>query len=371
MTTYETWGWNRNPDGNVYLQPELAPTLDIATPYGASVFSAAVSPAKTSPSPDSAEGSPGNAAASSTSSPESLSLFDPDGFSSRTYPDCSPRTAVGTSESLLGTLADTRVRRGLAGFSTPSLRSAAATTPGVHRRSPSLTEILEPPQSVPDEVLAVGTRCDRHPATRTEAGPEPAVASLSGLGSGGPDDNDGQQGRLVANTLGTRWRNNEGDGETFIAAPLSHGSNPNSNMAGRRREDDYNLVTAFHPTQDPIHGEEFTPALGVTSAGMGVSIAHGVAFRGRDGGISAELSEEIAPSMRSGKGSASRGSHALVGASVRRLTPRECERLQGLPDDWTLVPQTAPDSRRYAGLGDAVTSPVGEWIGRRLLEAST
>src|ERR1700690_432884 len=39
--------------------------------------------------------------ASSTSSPASSTLFDPDGFSSRTYPGCSPRTAVGTSESCL------------------------------------------------------------------------------------------------------------------------------------------------------------------------------------------------------------------------------------------------------------------------------
>ncbi len=47
------------------------------------------------------------------------------------------------------------------------------------------------------EVLAVGTRCQRHPATRAEARQDVAVASLSGLGSGGPDDNDGQGGRLV------------------------------------------------------------------------------------------------------------------------------------------------------------------------------
>jgi DNA (cytosine-5)-methyltransferase 1 len=53
-------------------------------------------------------------------------------------------------------------------------------------------------------------------------------------------------------------------------------------------------------------------------------------------------------------------------ASVRRLTPTECERLQGLPDGWTTP---GPDSRRYAGLGDAVTSPVGKWIGRRLVAA--
>jgi DNA (cytosine-5)-methyltransferase 1 len=58
---------------------------------------------------------------------------------------------------------------------------------------------------------------------------------------------------------------------------------------------------------------------------------------------------------------------AHAAASVRRLTPRECERLQALPDDWTAL---GPDSRRYAGLGDAVTSSVGEWIGRRIIKAA-
>ena len=51
------------------------------------------------------------------------------------------------------------------------------------------------------EVLAVGTRCPRHPATRGEAREDVAVASLSGLGSDGPDDNDGQGGRLVTAPL--------------------------------------------------------------------------------------------------------------------------------------------------------------------------
>ena len=48
---------------------------------------------------------------------------------------------------------------------------------------------------------------------------------------------------------------------------------------------------------------------------------------------------------------------------VRRLTPRECERLQGFPDDWTAG---HADSRRYQMLGNAVAVPVAEWIGRRL-----
>ena len=56
-------------------------------------------------------------------------------------------------------------------------------------------------------------------------------------------------------------------------------------------------------------------------------------------------------------------------ASVRRLMPVECERLQALPDGWTDLGGTA-DSRRYAALGDAVTATVAEWIGRRIMEAA-
>lgn len=53
---------------------------------------------------------------------------------------------------------------------------------------------------------------------------------------------------------------------------------------------------------------------------------------------------------------------------VRRLTPLECERLQGWPDGWTAPDGVdAPDSRRYAAAGDGVASPVAEWIGRRII----
>jgi DNA (cytosine-5)-methyltransferase 1 len=118
-----------------------------------------------------------------------------------------------------------------------------------------------------------------------------------------------------------------------VAAPLSHGSNPNSNAAERRREDDENLVTAFHMLQDPISSEDATPAWG----------------------------------KGNGSGTASIG--VQQGTAVRRLTPTECCRLQGFPDDWLGAPNEPPDSPRYAALGDAVTVPVAEWIGRRILEA--
>jgi DNA (cytosine-5)-methyltransferase 1 len=53
---------------------------------------------------------------------------------------------------------------------------------------------------------------------------------------------------------------------------------------------------------------------------------------------------------------------------VRRLTPRECERLQGFPDDWTA---DQSDAQRYRQLGNAVAVPVVEWIARRLVAYDT
>lgn len=57
---------------------------------------------------------------------------------------------------------------------------------------------------------------------------------------------------------------------------------------------------------------------------------------------------------------------------VRRLTPRECERLQGFPDDWTLIPwrskaaEDCPDSHRYKAVGNSMAVPVMWYIGRRI-----
>ena len=54
---------------------------------------------------------------------------------------------------------------------------------------------------------------------------------------------------------------------------------------------------------------------------------------------------------------------------VRRLTPRECERLQGFPDDWTLVPykgKPAADGPRYRAIGNAMAVNVMAHIGRAI-----
>lgn len=57
-----------------------------------------------------------------------------------------------------------------------------------------------------------------------------------------------------------------------------------------------------------------------------------------------------------------------TGEVIRRLTPLECERLQGFPDGWTDI-EGNPDTQRYRQLGNAVAVPVAEWILRRLADA--
>ena len=60
-------------------------------------------------------------------------------------------------------------------------------------------------------------------------------------------------------------------------------------------------------------------------------------------------------------------------AGVRRLTPTECARLQGFPDDWNECGADGvqlPDTVRYRQFGNAVTVNVAEWIGKRLLTMS-
>ncbi len=58
--------------------------------------------------------------------------------------------------------------------------------------------------------------------------------------------------------------------------------------------------------------------------------------------------------------------HAM---QVRRITPVECERLQGFPDRWTAVPyrnKPAADGPRYKALGNSMAVPVMRWLGRRI-----
>ena len=127
--------------------------------------------------------------------------------------------------------------------------------------------------------------------------------------------------------------------------------------------------------------------------GQGVPMVFNL--RGREGGAMAEMAEMA--SLRAASGGSSRS--YVAGSAVRRLTPRECERLQGFPDDFTLIPswqkiknvrpekldhdylkylarggvltyeqciKAATDGPRYKALGNSMNRECMEWIGKRI-----
>jgi DNA (cytosine-5)-methyltransferase 1 len=125
-----------------------------------------------------------------------------------------------------------------------------------------------------------------------------------------------------------------GRGVPLVAASLTSGKGNGGNPAGRRQEDDTNLV-AFDLTQ-------------ITSAANRTRVEPGL------------------PASTLAKGSRM---HAASMAAVRRLTPTECERLMGFSDGYSLVPYRkgmAADGPRYRALGNSMAVPVVRWIGQRI-----
>lgn len=100
-------------------------------------------------------------------------------------------------------------------------------------------------------------------------------------------------------------------------------------------------------------------------AAMAVNIEHALHATGNTNSVRlSDVCEALTRSEHKG--------HTLVAAAplaVRRLTPRECERLQGFPDDWTLITyrgKPASDGPRYKALGNSMAVNVMRWIGLRI-----
>ena len=119
-------------------------------------------------------------------------------------------------------------------------------------------------------------------------------------------------------------------------------------------------AVAFHPTQDPISNTDGSTHCMGTGSSRGdatIAVAHTLHGEGFDAGEDG-----------TGRGT------PLVSQSmtVRRLTPRECERLQGFPDDWTMIPyrgkspEQCPDGPRYKALGNSMACNCMAWIGERI-----
>jgi len=84
------------------------------------------------------------------------------------------------------------------------------------------------------------------------------------------------------------------------------------------------------------------------------------------------ITGDTAASLTSNANSTGAGPTVMQLKAVRRLTPIECERLQGFPDKYTEIPwrgktpDQCPDGPRYKALGNSMTVPVMRWIGERI-----
>lgn len=249
--------------------------------------------------------------------------------------------------------------------------------------------------------------------------PGAITQALTGrLGGGGPDDNKAQGGFYVAEVAPSLQAGGNATGgdcpvgttvdtcESLVAAdailfspaidghdaPLeicvahtlrAEGCDASEDGTGRQ-----NLIAMPINTQVGLRhsalgertglgiGEEGAPAFTLQGA-HGHAVA--IAIRGREGGCNVEMrTDNLANTILTPSGGrVGIGVGAILReSSVRRLTPTECEALQGFPCDYTAIPwrkkpaSKCPDGPRYKALGNSMAVPVMRWIGERIAELS-
>lgn len=237
----------------------------------------------------------------------------------------------------------------------------------------------------------------RDSAPRRETQKAVAALTARGVGTCGADDNQAQAGHLIAFGGG----NTAGHIDVATAC-TAHGI----------RLDFDTETFAVHGTQDPDTNRELAHTLGRNNGQENACIA----FSYKDNGADATV--DMAPTLRAGNhntshansglppaiafqpGNLSRGAgpapndqifptlkadhgrgrsdqdpHVVFGPQLRRLTPIECERLQGFPDNHTLIgwrgkdAPECPDWPRYKAIGNSMAVPVMRWIGKRIAAA--
>jgi DNA (cytosine-5)-methyltransferase 1 len=153
-----------------------------------------------------------------------------------------------------------------------------------------------------------------------------------------------------------------------IAATFTRNSG-NTNTAGPKV-----LVQAYSIREDAKANNfsatelEVTPALQATRPSVQshhaqTFVAHTFKVRGGcEGGGKGYLGQDEAAFTIS----TTQDQQLFHNMAVRRLTPTECERLQGFPDDYTNIKENCPDSPRYKALGNSMAVPVMKWIGQRI-----
>lgn len=277
----------------------------------------------------------------------------------------------------------------------------------------------------PAKILFESDGVRRDIAPSREKGTVIAALTANGVGVRGADDNQGQAGHLIPYKRGYRMMafGQYADDETAstckardykdatdLAIMAVHGTqDPDTlrNLAHTlgRNNGQENAIMAFSSKdngQDAVY--ELSPTIRAgnsansnQNAGAPPAIAYG--FKGGQGAKAGGIgyAKEQAPTLTSASSGTNLAPTVMQGMSVRRLTPVECERLQGFPDNHTLIPVSkrkqitageyayqrhhnpaltaeqayhlAKDGPRYKALGNSMAVPVMRWIGQRIANA--
>jgi len=153
---------------------------------------------------------------------------------------------------------------------------------------------------------------------------------------------------------------------TLRAAAAAAADGPGHGARSGDSKDEYIVPMAFDTTQITSPGNYSTPQPGDASHPLAAGAhAPAIAFGWQNSAQQgASASASITPTLDKSKVPG-----LSNGKQVRRLTPRECERLQGFRDDYTLIPvrgKPAADGPRYKALGNSMAVPVMAWIGSRI-----
>jgi DNA (cytosine-5)-methyltransferase 1 len=259
------------------------------------------------------------------------------------------------------------------------------------------------------EILALSDGLSGHPAPRREARQD--VAGILGGGTGArgwPNDldrmtyiptqagtlaagahpsgfngQDAYQDRLIAHMLRSKGADASEDGTgrgTPLVAFTNRGNDTGASAETLRAGSHGALPMVVRTAQTSATGHGVAEDVTHTLDGSGGQ-AVACVERTRVAGRNFEAQDELAYALTNPGSGGRTHSRSIVTPQmvVRRLTPRECERLQGFPDDWTLVPRELKqrqtrvrwmsDSARYRMLGNAVCVNVAEWLGRRIVAA--
>lgn len=203
------------------------------------------------------------------------------------------------------------------------------------------------PDPVNDRRMTMGMGNDGDPQFTISANHPHAVAKVEPISLYEPHHGDGPETIDRANTLNARMGTGGNNLPVLVEPTLANGKD----ITGTIPASLYHHGTVVN--QDADSGmmviEPDVPAL--------VTMREGVTESGGRGPL---VKYDMSLTLATGNGQT-----LFHNQSVRRLTPMECERLQGFPDGWT---EGQADSHRYKQMGNAVAVPVVEWVIQGIME---